>query len=215
MKQRKLSSPTEDLARRAGSQPRQMWAEDSPESCWAAASHLTLLWQEKEEAAAEIEKEIRQLEKVRAWERIPPEQPYGSMDALLKACVGVGEVEVKKTIARLVEETPALRSVGAPEGNQNATKEEGEDNVDTINIESGKGGTSSTYRIARLKRDAPAIADALAAGKYPTVAAAYRAAGLERKPDPVAQALRLVSRLSPEDRARFVAALRPILGGEA
>jgi len=44
------------------------------------------------------------------------------------------------------------------------------DNVD-------QRGTSSEYRIARLKRDAPEIATALARGEYPSVRAAAMAAG--------------------------------------
>ena len=42
--------------------------------------------------------------------------------------------------------------------------------------------TSSRYRIARLKRDHPAIAEGLAHGDYPSVHAACKAAGLVPTP---------------------------------
>jgi hypothetical protein len=48
-----------------------------------------------------------------------------------------------------------------------------------------KYGTSSRYRIARLKRDHPEIADALARGEYPSVRAAAKAAGLVHEPTPI------------------------------
>lgn len=45
-------------------------------------------------------------------------------------------------------------------------------------------GTSSRYRIARLKRDHPAIAAALARGEYPSVHAAAKVAGFVHDPTP-------------------------------
>jgi hypothetical protein len=48
-------------------------------------------------------------------------------------------------------------------------------------------GNSSEYRIARLKRDAPEIAIALARGEYPSVRAAAMAAGFVTPPPPSLQ----------------------------
>jgi hypothetical protein len=48
-------------------------------------------------------------------------------------------------------------------------------------------GQSSEYRIARLKRDAPEIATALARGEYPSVRAAAMAAGFVTPPPPSLQ----------------------------
>lgn len=48
-------------------------------------------------------------------------------------------------------------------------------------------GQSSEYRIARLKRDAPEIATALARGEYPSVRAAAMAAGFVPPPSPSLQ----------------------------
>lgn len=59
-------------------------------------------------------------------------------------------------------------------------------------------GTSAEYRAARLKRDAPEVAARLARGEFPSVSAAFREAGLERKPDPVRSVVRKTERLPPE-----------------
>lgn len=60
------------------------------------------------------------------------------------------------------------------------------------------GGNSAEYRAARLKRDAPEVAARLARGEFPSVSAAFREAGLERKPDPVRSVVRKTERLPPE-----------------
>jgi len=61
-----------------------------------------------------------------------------------------------------------------------------------------RGGTNVEYRAARLKRDAPEVAARLARGEFPSVSAAFREAGLERKPDPVRSVVRKTERLPPE-----------------
>lgn len=64
-------------------------------------------------------------------------------------------------------------------------------------------GTSAAYRVSVLKRDFPNIADAYAAGEFPSVAAAWRAAGLEKPRDPVAVILKLTKKLTAADRKRL------------
>jgi hypothetical protein len=63
----------------------------------------------------------------------------------------------------------------------NPTGRQGKERCDHGNIV--PRGQSSEYRIARLKRDAPEIAIALARGEYPSVRAAAMAAGFA-KPSP-------------------------------
>src|SRR5882724_2033476 len=65
-------------------------------------------------------------------------------------------------------------------------------------------GNASRYQIARLKRDHPTIAEALARGEYPSVRAAAQAAGLVRQPPPLEDLHRIWRKVSPEDRARFL-----------
>lgn len=65
-------------------------------------------------------------------------------------------------------------------------------------------GNASAYRIARLKRDHPAIAAALAEGHFPSVHAAAKAAGLVHVPTPMETLARAWRKVSPQDRLRFL-----------
>jgi hypothetical protein len=66
------------------------------------------------------------------------------------------------------------------------------------------GGTTSRYRIARLKRDHPTIAEALARGEYRSVHAAAKAAGLVRELTPLDYLHRYWRKVSPKERATFL-----------
>jgi hypothetical protein len=71
---------------------------------------------------------------------------------------------------------------------------------------SNDGGTSATYRIAKLKRDAPEIAERLASGEFPNVREAERAAGMPvpNKLTSLEKIQRAFTRLDAGDQARFV-----------
>jgi hypothetical protein len=66
-------------------------------------------------------------------------------------------------------------------------------------------GRASRYRIARLKRDHPTIAEALARGEYRSVRAAAIAAGFVRELSPLDYLRRSWRKASAEDRATFLA----------
>jgi len=91
-----------------------------------------------------------------------------------------------------------------------ARKDKPGNQVDTINLKtrtekaSGKGGTSREYRLARLERDGHQKLAASARAREISVAAAWRAAGLEKPPDPVREALRWVAKMDGEQRRRFL-----------
>jgi hypothetical protein len=80
------------------------------------------------------------------------------------------------------ESTPAQRTLSeAMQGNQNAREDKNSpDDGKGCFVEPEHYGNSSRYRIARLKRDFPDIADALGRGEYPSVRAAAKAAGFVR-----------------------------------
>lgn len=106
-----------------------------------------------------------------------------------------------------------LKAVGAPKGNRNAAKDKAENKVDIINFESkpsGQGGTSASYLMGRLQRDFPDIAQRLANGEFKSVAAAARAAGLEKSRDPVEAIVRMITKLSARDRARLMERLKGV-----
>ena len=65
-------------------------------------------------------------------------------------------------------------------------------------------GNSAKYRIAKLKRDHPGVADQLAAGEFKSVSAAERAAGVGKPVmQPVAKAFRAYERLTPDEQIEF------------
>jgi hypothetical protein len=66
-------------------------------------------------------------------------------------------------------------------------------------------GTSASYLVRRLKRDAPEIAQELAQGKFPSARAAAIAAGIVRVPTALEVAQKAYLKLSTDDRERFVA----------
>jgi hypothetical protein len=127
--------------------------------------------------------------------------------------------------ATTAQAVAALGPQGAPKGNDNAAKKEEKNKHNTIMFDSSRPsveGTSSAYRKARLKRDAPEVAARLARGEFKNVAEAWRAAQEEglvkvkRRADPVARAMRAVERawkdMGPEDRERFAKELERAVG---
>jgi hypothetical protein len=122
-----------------------------------------------------------------------------------KLCTGLrllraGGVQgpVPASLATQVADVQALAQHGT-----NQYTEHGPDNVKST---SGQGGNSRHYLVARLKRDHPAIAADLAAGKFKSVRAAAKAAGVVQEPTPLARLDRLWRTVAPEDRLRFLAA---------
>lgn len=65
-------------------------------------------------------------------------------------------------------------------------------------------GHSASYIVARLKRDHPEIAEALARGEFPSARAAAIEAGLHKKLSALDQIRRLLPNLTLEERAMLV-----------
>jgi hypothetical protein len=73
-----------------------------------------------------------------------------------------------------------------------------------------KWGETTEYLIARLKRDAPTIAEGLARGEYRSVRQAAIAAGIVKVPTALAQAKRLVNKLGSAEREELQAYLEQV-----
>jgi hypothetical protein len=83
-------------------------------------------------------------------------------------------------VQALVDEKPRAQLLAAdnevkPLAEANTTNQH---NRGVDNINGRPDGTSTEYLVRRLKRDAPAIAEALARGEYPSARAAGIAAGI-------------------------------------
>lgn len=95
---------------------------------------------------------------------------------------------------------PPLNGRGNPTGtNQHKKEERLSDNVSSLR------GTGSSYLVRRLKRDSPAIADALGRGEYPSARAAAIAAGIVKVDDRPNLARKAFLKLTPREREDFLA----------
>ena len=77
-------------------------------------------------------------------------------------------------------------------------------NIKYTSTPSGIGGTSAKYRIAKLKRDHPEVAQQLIDGEFKSVSEAERAAGIARPLlSNVEKAIRVYGRLSEDEKVEF------------
>ena len=89
------------------------------------------------------------------------------------------------------------KSETRPRGNQ----------PDDNKADSPKYGTDPDYLAARIARDAPDVLEAMKAGKFQSVRAAAKAAGIVKDPDPVTVAARAVAKVPFHRLAELVEAL--------
>jgi hypothetical protein len=147
---------------------------------------------------------LEEAEQYRIYERVPPEKPYGSLDALLEAEIGVNVETSKKIISLHSQELardPEVRELRAAGG-----KKGGRGNKNLayiISKVSRQYGTSAAYLVRRLKRDVPAIAEALGRGEYPSARSAAKAAGIIKELTPLQAGIRAWNRISTDERAAF------------
>lgn len=144
---------------------------------------------------------VDRLEEHRAWEALG--LPSFSMLCATKLQLDSGELEAIRKAKRgqTVGEVLALK----PHGTNRFTDDRGDKNENVTSIK--QRGNDSTYRIAKLKRDAPAFAERLEAGEFPNVREAERAAGFPVPPKltPLERAYRAAMRLSESDRVELLA----------
>lgn len=93
--------------------PRGLKERGSPEWCWQTLEAVRLYHSGIAHQFADVEREIVQLEAVRAWEVIPPERPFGSLDAMLRAALGLTADELRRQTA--VARSAASRTQAAAE----------------------------------------------------------------------------------------------------
>jgi hypothetical protein len=102
-----------------------------------------------------------------------------------------GRKETAGAMAADAGVNPLGNSRGRPSGN-------------VAEVNSRPTGNSAAYLVRRLKRDAPAIAEALARGEYPSARAAAIAAGIVHVPKPLDMAKKSYLKLSKRERAKFI-----------
>ena len=87
--------------------PRQLKDRGSPDWCWQTVYYLKDCVRHVDEEWRQAEQVLEDLAETRAWQVIPPGEPYGTIDKMLKAEIGLEEHAVKDLISQ-----------GAPRGSQ-------------------------------------------------------------------------------------------------
>jgi hypothetical protein len=117
--------------------------------------------------AQHIEQELKLIKQYKHWKICG----FKTLDAYLRAEVGITHKELSRRLAQDLAADPSVQpAVG--HGGDRTTKQ-----VDNVHL--NKLNSNSAERIVRLlKRDAPAIAEALARGEFKSARAAGIAAGI-------------------------------------
>jgi hypothetical protein len=136
--------------------------------CWQQIDALKSAWDGKLTSEERWIHRLRKLEAYEAWAKVPPEKPYGSLEALLKAEIGV---DVQESVAIVKTRALAAKSLA-----KHGELGRGGDRVDVIN--SIQGGTSADYLTARIARDRPDILARMKAGAFSSVRQAAKEAGI-------------------------------------
>lgn len=154
--------------------PRITKPEGSVDWCWQTLDYLKYLWRARNENIQtfkeRIEREIKGLEEHDAGAKIPPDHPYGDLDALLKSELGVTREELSQTLRlELLTQARAQEAKPNPANGYHPTS----DNCKTL-----EHGNSADYLTARIARDRPDILEEMKQGKYRSVRQAAIDAGI-------------------------------------
>lgn len=144
---------------RAAFGPRALKKPGSIEWCWQTLDGLKADYKRIEERFHDVDGTVKELEHFEAWKIVPPDKPYGSLNAMLKAEIGI-------TQRKLGDQVRILKERGRPKKGE----EKGVDN--TIN----RSSTGREYILGRLDRDGfPELAAKVRAHKMSARAAALAA----------------------------------------
>lgn len=184
------------LRERAQVGPRILKDPQSVEFAWQTCALLKTLWQHKTLSAEQWERILTEAEEHRIYERIPPEHPYGSLDAMLIAEIGVDTHDSRAQVLAAIENAP---------DNAKSTRGPRESNCDNVtNRTITGGGNRRAYLAARLKRDYPDICARIAAGEFTSIRAAAIAAGIITPKTPLQQLQSWWTKATPADRSTFL-----------
>jgi hypothetical protein len=126
---------------------------------------------------------------------------HRTLDAYLHAEIGQTAKQLRHRLAQVLAADPTETALPA-HGEIGRGRNRGD------NVTSNERGNQAAYLVRRLKRDAPAIAEALARGEYPSARAAAIAAGLPIRPtatirtDDLVRALRVLLKHFPLAKVR-------------
>jgi hypothetical protein len=172
--------------------PRNTKPLGSVEWCWQTIDLLKIRWQRKDFTEQQFEETLAELRQQEVWKVVPPEQPYGSLDALLGAEIGYTRQEAHQQILAQASTHPGRPKL---DESSNLTRQQ--------RAEKNGIGTNGQYKLDYLKREAP---DLFAAVEKRTLSI-HRAYMLARgiPPEtPLTTLHRYWRKVPPEDRLRFL-----------
>jgi hypothetical protein len=189
--------------------PRQLKDPQSVEFAWQTVALLKTYYQSKQVTEGRWRKALAEAEQHRIYERVPPESPYGSLDAMLTAEIGETAASSTEKIRALdAEDKAALRGPGNPTGaNQYGKPENGNfDNIKDSTL--APTGTSKQYALRRLRKSRPDLHARVLAGEL-TCHAAMLEAGFRRELTPAEECQRAWDKMTAQEQRAFFARNRP------
>jgi hypothetical protein len=184
----------------------------SVEWCWQTILLMQRRWQQKTMDEAGFNALVDELSAHEAWKVVPPDEPYGSLDALLKAEIGHTAQTMRQELQQRNQAAERKAQQIGPQGKHRSHRDTNE-NVVTMR----EGGNAASYALRRLSRSPDPAHQALyqqcLAGDM-TPNAAMIQAGL-RTPRPsrkrsVLDWLHVYwQQATPDDRATFLAHAAP------
>lgn len=205
-----------EFPRRPFTKPRACLQPGDPDWVYQALSHLRTLYGVQTSNAHGLLAELERLVEVKAWLVYPPENPYGSYDAMIRAALGCtldeffAEVDRRKACIKAKAAEPCAEpggvreGAGYPEGRHNGSDEESSRSVDNQGNHGNAPprGNGTDYLLRRLARDRPDLLALVQSGDLTPNKAATRA-GIRKPQSVVAIALGACRRMSAQELYDF------------
>ena len=175
--------------------PRNAKQPGSVEWCWQTLDLLRIRWQRKDFTNQQFDETLQELRQQEVWRVVPPEKPYGSLEAMLQEEIGCTETEAKKQLQ-------AYATGSSPKGGRPKTC-----NLHVMTqIERAKHNSISKRSQVKLDYLAGHNADLLTAVRAGTLSIdrAYKLATGTPSETPLDACRRYWRKLSPEERATLL-----------
>lgn len=190
--------------------PRQTKDPRSVEYAWQTLAWLTHCYKSREVSAKRFEGALHEATQNEIYKRVPPERPYGSLDAMLRAEIGVGESEaVSSKIAEAARATTGevLPARGDHRSEQSECKLHPEQKAAARAAQAGVS-VRTQRKLDALARKAPGQLGRVRAGEV-SVHRACVEAGLVKEPTALDLLRRSWKNATPRQREAFLAEVSP------
>lgn len=179
----------------------------SPEWCYQKVAFLRDVFQMEQLTLQQWEKAIDELKKYRAWDKIPEERPYGSLDALLQAEIGIeSEKHGRDTIQHRMMRAAGQTKTDADDGKMlpigNSPNRQNADLRQSQRAKNNGVGIRTQRKLDHLAKHFPDICRLVAEGQL-TVAAATRAANIEKELIPLQLVQRAWRKANTDDKRQI------------